>query len=176
MKLAPGHPDVLYAQGVVAIKQQNWELAQSVLEKATQIDPGHARAFAALGMALCNQRKYQAAIAPLKKSLQVDAAGIASLSSSAWETHWTLAKAYYELGQYSEAVKASEMAMSGSNGREPRIALLEAQSLTAAGEYEEAARRLREFLRTNSDRKEAATARRWLESLATDGKIQAAKN
>jgi len=77
-RLAPGHPDVLYAQGVLSLKQHNWTQAQTALEKATQIDPSHAQAFAALGMALCDERKYVAAILPMEKSLQLDASG-------AWE-------------------------------------------------------------------------------------------
>jgi len=169
MTLAPGHPDVLYAQGVLRIKQQNFVEAQSALEKATQVDPNHGRAFAALGMALCDQGKYDAAIAPLEKSLRLDSLG-------AWETRWALAKAYYQLGRYDAALKMSKDALAGANEREPRIVLLVAQSLTAVGEYEEAARTLREFVRDHGEGKEAATARRWLESLTRDGKIQPAKD
>ena len=33
MRLAPGHPDVLYVQGVLWLKQRNWVQAQDVLEK-----------------------------------------------------------------------------------------------------------------------------------------------
>ncbi|HWZ97846.1 MAG TPA: tetratricopeptide repeat protein [Candidatus Dormibacteraeota bacterium] len=171
MKLAPGHPDVLYAQGVLRIKQHKWSEAQSALEKATQIDPSHGRAFAALGMALCDQGKYAEAIVPLEKSLEIDAAGT-------WETRWALAKAYYQCQRYEEAVNVSQAALAGSNGKEPKIALLVAQSLTATGRYEDAAQVLREFLNENEygDRKETATARRWLENLAVNGKIQTAKN
>ncbi len=169
VKLAPGHPDVLYAQGVLGLKQKKFAEAQSALEKATQVDPGHARAFAALGMALCDQGKYEGAIVPLEKSLQLDAAG-------AWETRWALAKAYYQHARYEDAVKMAQGALAGSGGREPKIALLVAQSLTAVGEYEDAARMLREFVREHGDRNEAVTARRWLESLAADGKIRAIQN
>jgi tetratricopeptide (TPR) repeat protein len=173
MKLAPSNPDVLYAQGALHIKNGKWTEAQSVLEKATQIDPTHARAFAALGMALCDQAKYQAAIGPLEKSLQLSGP---ENSSRAWEAQWALAKARYELGEYTEAEKLSQAALAGSNGKEPKIALLAAQTLTAVGEYEEAARILRACLKANQDGKEAATARRWLEILTKDGKIQTAKN
>lgn len=171
MKLAPGHPDVLYAEGVLRLKQQNFAASQSALEKATQVDPDHARAFAALGMALCDQGKFDAAVVPLEKSLQLDAAGT-------WETRWALAKAYYQSGQYEQALKTSQDALAGSHGVEPKITLLVAQSLTAVGRYEEAARTLREFVRDHADRKEAGTARRWLERLTKDGKIaiQTAKN
>jgi tetratricopeptide (TPR) repeat protein len=165
MRLAPGHPDVLYIQGVLYLKQHNWPQAQSVLEKATQIDPSHARAFAALGMALSNQGNYDAAIPPLERSLQLDAA-------AGWETHLALAKAYYHHAQYDAALKASQQALAESNGKGPEIEILVAQSLTALGRYEDSARALREFLRNHPDRPEATTARRYLERLTADGKIR----
>lgn len=164
MRLAPGHPDVLYVQGVLRLKQGYWAQAQNALEKATQIDPNHARAFAALGMAFCDQGNYAAAIAPLEKSLQLDANGT-------WETRWTLAKAYYHHKQYDDALKMSEDALAGANGKAPEISLLVAQSLTAVGRYADAAQILREFLKDHADRRETTTARRWLQGLATSGKI-----
>ena len=166
MRLASGHPDVLYMQGVLSLKQGNWPQARSALEKATQIDPSHARAFAALGMALCDEGKYDLAIEPLEKSLQLDAAG-------AWETRWTLAKAYYQDARYDQALKMSQEALAASNGKAPEIGLLVAQSLTAVGRYEDASQMLREFVRDHADRHEAATARRWLERLTASGKIRA---
>jgi Tfp pilus assembly protein PilF len=166
MRLAPGHPDVLYVQGVLSLKQRKWAQGQDALEKATQIDPRHARAFAALGMALCDQGKYDAAIAPLEESLQLDAAG-------SWETRWTLAKAYYQQEKYDEALKMSQEALAGSNGKAPEIGLLVAQSLTAVGRYEDAAQVLRAFLLDHGDRREAVTVRRWLERLTASAKIRA---
>ena len=164
MKLAPGHPDVLYLQGVLYLQREDWPHAQSVLEKATQIDPNHARGLAALGTALSNQGKYDAAIGPLEKSLQ--------LSPGGWETHWTLARAYYYHKQYDAALKTSQRALAESNGKAPEIALMVAQSLTAVGRYEESAQVLREFLKNHGDHPEAGTARRWLERLSAAGKIR----
>jgi tetratricopeptide (TPR) repeat protein len=167
MRLAPGHPDVLYLQGVLDLKRRNFAGAQEALEKATQVDPGHARAFAALGMALADQGKYADAIAPLEKSLSLDA------GAGAWETHWVLAKAYYQHEQYDDALKTSQAALADSSGKAPEIALLVAQSLTAVGRYEDAAAVLRDFVKSHGDRSEAATARRWLEKLTASGKIAA---
>jgi tetratricopeptide (TPR) repeat protein len=164
LRLAPGHPDVLFVQGVLYLRRHNWAEAQSALEKATQLDPGNPRAFAALGMAFTNQGKYEEAIPPLEKSLQ--------LEPGEWETQWTLAKAYYHHQQYGEALKASQQALAESNGKAPEIELLVAQSLTALGQYEDSAKTLREFLKDHGDRPEAATARRWLEGLAKNGKIR----
>ncbi len=169
MRLAPGHPDVLYVQGVLSLKQRNWIQAQSSLEKATQLDPNYARAFAALGMALCDQGKCAGAIPPLEKSLQLDASGT-------WETRWTLAKAYYQNGRYDDALKMSQDALAASNGKAPEIALLVAQSLTAVGRYEDAAQILRDFLKDHADHRDAALARRWLQGLAENKKIHASQN
>ena len=157
-RLAPGHPDVLYVQGVLYLKQKNWAEAQTALEKATQVDPSHARAFAALGMALSDQGKYDAAIAPLERALQLD-------GSVGWETHWALAKAYYRHEQYEDALCASQLALVESKGRAAEIALLVAQSLTAVGRYDDAAQMLREFVKEHGERPEAATAKRWLQKL-----------
>jgi tetratricopeptide (TPR) repeat protein len=164
LKLAPGHPDVLFLQGVLDLSQHHWPEAQTVLEKATQLDPNNPRAFAALGMAFTNQGKYEAAIPPLEKSLQLQPAG--------WETQWSLAKAYYHQQQYDQALKTSQQALSESNGKAPDIALLVAQALTAVGQYDAAANVLRDFLKNHADRPQAATARRWLEGLAKSGKIK----
>jgi Flp pilus assembly protein TadD len=164
-RLAPGHPDVLYAQGVLYLKQRDFGQAQSVLEKATQVDPNHARAFAALGMALSDQGKYEAAIAPLEKSLSLDA-GVG------YEAHWALAKAYYQSAQYDEALTSAAEALAESKGKAPEIALLVAQALTAVGRYDEAARALREFLLKHGDRPDAGKARRWLEGLQSSGRVR----
>jgi Tfp pilus assembly protein PilF len=165
MLLAPGHPDVLYLQGIVLLKQREWSRAQETLEKATQVDPAHSNAFAALGMALCDQGKYEAAITPLEKALQLNPA-------LSWDARWTLAQAYYQQARYDQALEMSQSALSSSHERAPQIQLLVAQSLTAVGRYEDAAQALREFLRSHSDLREAATARRWLDGLAANGKIR----
>jgi len=163
MKLAPGHPDVLFVQGVLYLSQRNWPQAQGVLEKAAQMDPSNARIFSALGMALTDQGKYEEAIIPLEKSLQLETSG-------GWETHWALGKAYYYRKQYDQALKTSQLALTESNGKAPQIELLVAQSLTAVGRYDDAAQTLRDFLKRHGDRPEAPTARRWLDGLSNRGK------
>jgi Flp pilus assembly protein TadD len=168
MNLAPGHPDVLYLQGVVDLNLRNFADAQDVLEKATQVDPMHARAQAALGMALSDQGKYEEAIPALEKSLELNA------GNPNWETQYALAQADYKLEKYPEAAKTAQSALSNSNGKAPEIELLVAQSLVATGKYDEAAQALRDYLKNHSDRPDAAKAKRWLDRLVADGKV--AKN
>ena len=158
-RLAPSHPDVLYVQGVLYLKEKSWSDAQAALEKATQIDPSHARAFAALGMALADQGKFDAAIVPLEKSLELDGA------KPSWETEFVLARAEYESAKYPESLTMSKKALVDANGRAPEISLLVAQALTVNGQYAEAEETLKTFLREHGDRPEAAKARRWLEKL-----------
>jgi Flp pilus assembly protein TadD len=163
LQLAPSHPDVLYAQGVLYLHKQNPTQAQTVLEKASQMDPTNAGAFSALCMALADQGKYEQAIAPAQKSLQLDAA--------AWEPQWVLGEAYYHLQNYDEALKASQQAWTTSKGKDPRVELLVAKSQTAVGQYEDAAQSLRDLVKRYGDTPEATTARRYLDRLKNDGKI-----
>jgi Flp pilus assembly protein TadD len=165
MKLAPSNPEVLYAQGVLYLKRSDWPKAQAVLEKATQVDPNGARSFAALGMALCNEKKYQEAVAPLEKALELD-------PNNGWETHWSLAKSYYHLERYDDALKIAQLAQTEANGQAPQVDLLVAQALTAVGRFEDAALVLRQMLKQHPDVPEAATAKRFLERLKSDGKIK----
>ncbi len=168
MNLAPGHPDVLYLQGVVDLNLRNFADAQDVLEKATQIDPTHARAQAALGMSLSDQGKYEEAIPALEKSLELNA------GDPNWETQYALAQAYYKLEKYPEAAKTAQAALAKSGGKAPEIELLVAQSLVATGKYDEAAAALRDYVKNHGDRPDAAKAKRWLDRLVADGKV--AKN
>lgn len=165
LQLAPGHPDVLYVQGLLLLDEKHWPEAQNAFEKASQMDPTNALAFSSLGMTFVNEGKYNEAIPPAEKSLQIDAA--------AWEPQWVLGESYYQLQQYDQALKASQLAWTESHGKEPRIELLLAKSLTAVGHYEDAAQALRDFLKRYADRPEAPTARRWLDGLAKNGKIHA---
>jgi len=69
-------------------------------------------------------------------------------------------------------LRASQQALSESNGKAPQIELLVAQSLTAVGRYEDAVQALRDFLKSHGNRPEAATAQRWLDGLVKTGKIR----
>jgi tetratricopeptide (TPR) repeat protein len=164
MELAPGNPDVLYVQGMLYMKQQNWESAQSALQKSDQIEPNQPRVLAALGMALLNEKKYEPAIPLLEKSIQLEPA-------SGWQTDWALAKAYYYREHYEQALKMAEQAHAISHPASPQVELLLAQCFTAVGRYEDSAQVLREFLKANTAGPDAATARRWLDGLAANGKI-----
>jgi Tfp pilus assembly protein PilF len=188
-ELAPAHPDVLYLQGLLFMKQRNWPRAQVALEKSTQIDPAHSPAFAALGMTLCDQGNYTAAIAPLEKSLQLEQSlpsqkpqaeksgessrqtPTQSQSSSAWKTRWTLAKAYFETARYEQALDMSQQALATSRGQAPEIALLVAQSFTAIGRFQDAAQTLRDFLRDHPTQPQASIAQRWLTHLTNSAKL-----
>jgi Flp pilus assembly protein TadD len=164
VKLAPGHPDVLYIEGVLYLKQNKNSEAQEVLLKATQLDPKHAHAFAALGMTYVNEGKYDTAISPLETSTQ--------LEPNNWDAERTLAEAYYRDGRYPEALKASQEALAKSNGRAPEIELLLAESQVAVGQFEQAGATLRGFLQRHGNSPEAAKARKWLDKLKSDGKIR----
>ena len=144
---------MLYVQGMLFMRQHNWDAAQSVLQKSDQLDPNQARVLAALGMTFCNQKNYGQAIPLLEKSRQLEPA-------SGWETDFALAKAYYYHEQYEEALKMAESARANSHTSNSQVELLLAQCLTAVGRYGDSAEVLREFLKTHSNDPDAATAKR----------------
>jgi tetratricopeptide (TPR) repeat protein len=162
--LAPNHPDVLYTQGVILLRRGQAEKAQTVLEKTAQIDPQNARAFAALGMAFMGENKYDLAAAPLQQSIQLDPGN--------WEAHWTLARVLYRQQKYDGCLSEAKQALSQAHGPQPEVELLIAQAQVGVEKFEDAAETLRTFLRLHPDDKGAATARKWLDRLAADGKIR----
>jgi Flp pilus assembly protein TadD len=164
VSLAPNHPDVLYVQGIILLRRGQSQLAEQILEKTTQIDPKNARAFTALGMAFINENKYDQAITPLQQSIQLDPAN--------WETHWTLARAFYRQEQFEESLKESTQALAQAHGAEPAIELLIAQAQAATGKFEDSAETLRTFIKNHPNDKGVATAKKWLDRLAADGKIR----
>jgi Flp pilus assembly protein TadD len=166
-KLAPGHPEVLYVQGMVYMRRSNWAEAATILEKSDQLGPNEPRVLSALGLALCNDRKYDQAIPPLEKSLKL-------LPAASWETDWALGRSYYYTGQYDKALAMAQQARNGPPGSNPQADLLLAQCLTAVGRYEDSAQVLREFLKNNRNSPDTATARRWLDALVADGKVKPA--
>lgn len=165
MKLAPGHPEVLYVQGMVYMKRGNWAQAETVLANSAQLEPNEPRVLSALGMALCNQKKYTEAIPPLEKSVKLRPA-------AGWETEWALGRSYYYAGQYDQALAMAQQARNSSPGWNPQTELLLAQCLTAVGRYDESAQVLREFLKNHANSPDSATAKRWLDGLVANGKIQ----
>jgi Tfp pilus assembly protein PilF len=169
VELAPSDPEVLYVEGLLFLERNDWLDAQTALQKSDQIEPNQARVLAALGLALCNQKSYQQAIPPLEKSLQLSPA-------ASWKTEWTLAKSYYHDGQYEQALKMAQQAKSHTHEATPQLDLLLAQCLTAVGRYEDSAQVLRDFLKYNPSGADAATARRWLDGLVANGKINPASN
>jgi len=124
MRLAPGHPDVLYLQGVLFLRQNKWVEAQKTLEKAAQ----SIRTTPALWRR--SARHFRIRESSKKPSCP---SKILAVNAGAWETHWTLAKAYYYHKQYEEALKTSQQALAEAHGKAPEIELLVAQSLTAVG-------------------------------------------
>lgn len=163
-ELAPTNPSVLYVLGILYSRMDDLPRAEEFLTKATQMEPEQTRSQAALGIVLANEHKFDAALAPLKKALELD--------EKSWEARWALSRCYYVQRKFQPALEQSQRALNESNGQAPDILLVVAASLTALGQYEQAARMLREYLEKYSDRAGAARARRWLDRLQQSGKIK----
>src|SRR5262249_33269962 len=86
-RLAPSHPDVLYALGILYSRLNDLARAERYLGQSAELEPGQARTQAALGIVLANDHKFSEAEPPLGKALELDA--------KSWEARWALARCYY---------------------------------------------------------------------------------
>ena len=108
IKLAPGHPDVLFLQGVLYLSRRNWTDAQTALEKATQLDPVNARLGAESLTGDFAARRYD-------RLINLLASGFAC--GGLWEflNYWSRAKWHYTV-PILEHVKIFEMPLPGYLG------------------------------------------------------------
>ena len=163
-RLAPSHPDVLYAMGALHVQLGELQKAETEFRQVTQLYPARRSAQSALGIVLSDERKFDLAVPQLRRALEVD--------SDSWQARWALARCHYHLRSFEEALEQSRLALKGSRGQAPEITMVVAASLTALGQYEESAAMLREFLAQHPDLPEAARAQRWVKYLKENGKIE----
>ncbi len=157
VKKAPANSYVHYLLGVLYRRMNDPAHARKEFETSTSLEPRDGRASIALGDLLLRQGDSPGAIRALEQGL---AAG-----AGTWETHWTLAGAYYNEGQYEKALAIAEKALALSKGQGTEIELLVAQALMALGRKTEAAAALDKLLAENPSQPRAEMARRWLEQL-----------
>lgn len=157
-KMAPGHPEVEYAYGMMFLQLNEGVQARAHLEKAVRGHPGHARALAALGDALFRQQDYAGAVQALEHSLDKD--------PDRWQTHGLLASALYAQKEFERARAHAERAWELSGETSADVRLLLALSLDALGKAEKARAHAEAFLGEWPDDPRAATARQILDRKA----------
>jgi len=109
LKLAPGHPDVLFLQGVLDSVSTIGRRRKQCSKNPRNSIPTTSR-LRGTGHSPHEPGQIRAAIPPLEKSLQLQPTG--------WETQWTLAKAYYHQQQYDARWMADRRGLARSPTRE----------------------------------------------------------
>jgi len=138
-----GHPDVWYVQGVLCLDNRNWAQAQTHW-KGHAARSSHARLLRHWGWHFAIRRNMRRRSRRWRSRCNWTLPVVGD--------RWTLCESVLPARQYDEALKMSQEALAGSNGKAPEIELLVAQALTSVGRYEDAAQVLREFLRVTESR------------------------
>lgn len=159
-KLAPGHPDVHYLQGLIYLEQQNAVEARKSLETAVSLYPAHAGALASLGVALYRLGNFADAASSLDKAIE--------LSPLTWQSHRALAMCQIRLHDYEKARAQAERALETAGNKAPELHVLLARILIAVKEREKARNELQSFIAGNPDSPEFPEAQRLLTSLLTE--------
>jgi tetratricopeptide (TPR) repeat protein len=159
-KMAPGHPEVYFLEGLLEIQKNRPEQARAALERAVGIYSDHAGAQSALGALLYRQSEFKAAIAALEKTVQ--------LQPLAWQAHRTLALCYLHENALEKARPLAERALEIAGEKAPELHVFFARILIALREKEKARQELQFFLAHYPGRAEAAEAKRLLATSLED--------
>ena len=156
-KLAPGHPNVFYLQGLIYFEQQNNKGARAELESAINLYPQFAGALASLGATLYRLEDFAGAVAALNKAVEI--------SPQSWQSHRALVMCHIRLRNYNEARAHAERAIETSGDKSPELHVLLARVLIALNQKDKARSELQAFLTANPGLPETAAAQRLLSNL-----------
>jgi len=156
-KLAPGHPNVHYLQGLIYFEQQNAAAAKTSLETAVNLYPGHAAAFASLGAVLYRLGDFANAVTALDKSIEI--------SRQNWQSHRALTMCYIQLRAYDKALAHAERAIEIAGEKSPELHVLLARVLIVLNQKDKARAELQSFITSNPGHTEMAEAQRLLAAL-----------
>ncbi|MBI3404896.1 MAG: tetratricopeptide repeat protein [Acidobacteria bacterium] len=164
---APGNPQVHYYLGLVYMRMKDAEHARTSLDKAIQLNPNHGPALAALGSLLFSQNDIPGTVQFIERA---HVAGGATI-----QTLWTLATAYFRLGQFDKSRDNAAKALDLAKGSVPEISLLLARSQFRLGEFDQA-NKILEALIAAAPANSAATSARELMARMKQRRAEIASN
>src|SRR5215813_5659300 len=85
-KIAPGEPAGWANLGLLAVRQQEFDVAYEMVEKARSLAPDNSQIEALLGLVESRRGKLSEAIAHLKKAIELDAKNLKAIYALAQET------------------------------------------------------------------------------------------
>ena len=123
-------PMAYWALGFVHLHRKDLSMALSAAEKAVNIAPSYADGYGLLSLINVNLGNYKLAIDQTKKGMKLN-------PYYTWQYSYNLGRAYYSLGEYTEAVNALRDALTrNENANNARIYLI--ASLIQQGLYDDA--------------------------------------
>ena len=148
-QLAPTHPDIIYLQGVVYEKKNDFASARKYWDQAIQADPRHVSSLLACGDMLLRQDDVAGARNYLDKAVEA--------APSSWRAHNLLATALLRQNSYAEAVTHAERALELGKGQANSNSslLILGQALAAERQNVQAIAALKDYLASKPPEQQA---------------------
>jgi len=157
-RLAPRDPDVIYVQGLVYQKKNEFVMARRYWDEALETDPRHISSLLACGEMLLRQNDIEAARKYLDRA--------ADVAPNSWRAHTLLATALLRQHAYADAVTHSERAVELGKGEANSALLIFGQALAGEGQNKEAVDALKQYLATKPPEPQASAVQRLIAELA----------
>jgi tetratricopeptide (TPR) repeat protein len=104
LKAAPKHFDSLHLLGIIAVQQNDFQIAADLLARAIELNPINAAYHSNLGLALQNRMQFEAAIGSYSQAI--------AIKPDYAEAHYNRGVAFQSLGRLDSAVADYETAIS----------------------------------------------------------------
>jgi tetratricopeptide (TPR) repeat protein len=157
LDLAPQFCQAWNQLGTLAYKARDFRLAESYFREALNHDPEYYPSMVNLGGALLSQRRFE-------EALPLNISAVRTMPDDAL-AHVQMGLNYYYLGQFAEAEKYLEQAISLDSGHFSLPQLTLADIYMEKKDFASAARALAQFLKLHPDAQEAPAAQKQLEQI-----------
>ena len=133
-KQAPTNSDVNFLLGYLCFQKQEWEQAQSNLDKATTLDPANVQVLTLLA----RLRLRSGDFAALEQAVAADA--------EPWMPHFLLAEVYLQLSEFEKAREQAQVAVERAKGGGSVAQIVLGEALASLGRDPEAIQAFKTFL------------------------------
>lgn len=150
-KQDPTNSDVNFLLGYLSFQKNEWEQAQTYLDKATALDPGNVQALALSGRLRLRSEDFAAARKVLEQAVAADA--------EPWMPHFLLAEAYLQLTEFEKAREQAQLAVERAKGGGSVAQIVLGEALARLGRAQEAIQAFQTFLQDTPESPSAAEVR-----------------
>jgi Tfp pilus assembly protein PilF len=156
-KAAPTNAHVNFLLGYLSFQLNNFDQAQTYLQKATTLDPHDVQALDAFGRLYLARRDYAAAITTLQQAVAADPGNELAYSM--------LADAYLNQRDYKNALAQADLAIGKSKNLTGNVQIVRGEALADLGRNKEAIDALNAYLKSAPDTAAAPQVRQLIAAL-----------